>query len=80
MTPARGRVFRIEAKVEERIERLGGFEPDVAAAPAVAARRAAARDEFFTAKGRHAVPAVSTPNTNLDPINKQFAILDWRFH
>jgi hypothetical protein len=61
----------VKTEVEECVERRVGFEPDVAAAPAVAARGAAARDEFFASEGRHAVPAVAAPNPYLDPINKQ---------
>ncbi len=68
---ALGDVFRVIAQVKQRVQRLVGFEPEVAAAPAVPARWPTARHEFLAAKGRHAVAAVSALDANLGAINKQ---------
>src|SRR5215210_2145299 len=67
-----GFVFRVVAQMEKRIERLVGFEPEVAAAPAVSARWPTTRHKFLATKGRHAVAAVSPLYANLGAINKQF--------
>src|SRR5258706_9314542 len=47
VTAALGFVLRVIAKVQKRVQSLGGFHPDAAADSAVAARRAAAPDEFL---------------------------------
>ena len=52
-------VFRIEAEVHQGIVAFAGFHDDVAALAAVAARRAAARDELLPAEGHAAVAAVA---------------------
>jgi hypothetical protein len=59
VTAAFSFVLRIVAKVEQGVEPLGRLEPDAAADAAVAAGRASAGNEFFTAKGRYAVAAVA---------------------
>jgi hypothetical protein len=52
-------VLRVVTQVEQCIQSLIGFEPNVTAAPAVAARRPAARHKFFTPKSRDAIAAVT---------------------
>src|SRR5260370_25163497 len=52
-------VFGIETEVDQRIVALARFHDHVAPATAVAARRAAARDELLPAKSHAAVAAVS---------------------
>src|SRR5437660_708895 len=47
---ALGLVLRVEAEMDQRVVALAGFHVDVAAAAAVAAGRAAARNELFAAK------------------------------
>src|SRR5205823_1174556 len=63
-------VLRVVAQVQERVERIVCDQPHVAAAPALAARRSAARHEFLAPKGRHAVAAVPAPHTYSDAIKK----------
>jgi hypothetical protein len=46
------------------------FEPDIAALAAVAARRSAARHEFFAPESRYAVAAVAGFDFNFCAINK----------
>jgi hypothetical protein len=69
--PALGQVLRVITKMQQRIERLVSFYPDISAAPAISTRRPAARHKLLTAKGRHAVAAVSTLHANFGAINKQ---------
>ena len=57
--PAFSFVFRIEAKMHERVVTLAGFHDDVAAPSAVAARRSPARDKLLPPKGHAAITAVS---------------------
>ena len=56
---ALGLVFRVEAEMHQRVVALAGFHVNVAAAPAIAAGRAAARNELFAAKGDASVAAVA---------------------
>src|ERR1700757_1372335 len=56
---ALGLVLGIEAEMDQRVVALAGFHDDVAAAPAVAAGGAAARDELLAAKGHAAIAAVT---------------------
>src|SRR5687767_7603420 len=65
-------VFRIVTKVKQRIERLIGFDKNVAAPSAVSSGRPSARNEFFAPKSRHAVSAVPSLNTNFGAIYKHF--------
>jgi hypothetical protein len=58
-----GFVLRIEAEVDEGVVALAGFKDNVTAVSAVAAGRAAARNELFAAKGH----ATITPVTGFDP-------------
>src|SRR6185312_6156515 len=53
------RVFRIEAEVYQRVVTLAGFHDDVAAAAAVTARRASARDVLLAPEGEASVAAVA---------------------
>jgi hypothetical protein len=61
---APGAELRIESKLQQRIELVGGFHIDRAAAPAVAPRRAAARDKLLAAEGRDAVTSIAASNNN----------------
>jgi hypothetical protein len=56
--------------VQQSIQAFGGFEPDAAAVAAVAARRSAARHEFFAAKSRDAVSAVAGFDSDFCAVNK----------
>src|SRR5438876_5737183 len=56
--PAFGGVFRIKAKVHQRVVPLAGFHHDVAALAAVAARGAAAGDKLLPTEGHASVAAV----------------------
>ena len=53
------------AKVDQRVEAVGAFDHDVAAAPAVAAVRAAELDEFLAPERDRARPAVA--GADIDP-------------
>jgi hypothetical protein len=61
-------IFWIEPELQESVELGGRFHEDRAAAPPVAARRAAARDEFLAAESRNAVAPVAASYNNLSPI------------
>jgi hypothetical protein len=61
--------------VEQRVEALIGFDPDIATDSAVAARWAAAWNEFLAAKRRNAVSAVARLNLDLCPIDEHCLIL-----
>ena len=52
-------VFRVKAEMDERIMALAGFHHNVAAAAAVAAGRAAARNKLLPAKGHASVATVA---------------------
>jgi hypothetical protein len=52
-------VFGIEAEMQESIVVLAGHQYDVAAATAITAAGAAARDEFLAAERKTAVAAVA---------------------
>jgi hypothetical protein len=47
------------AKIDQRVEAFGAFDDDVAAAPAIAAVRAAEFDEFFAPERDAAGAAVA---------------------
>jgi hypothetical protein len=70
-------VLWVVAQVQKRVQGRVGDEPHVAAAPAVAARRPAARHELLAAKRRHAVAAVPPAHPYPRPVDKQFLILDF---
>ena len=57
-------VFALETEVEQRGQPLVGFEEDVAAVAAIAARRAAARHELLSAESHRARPAVAGLHAN----------------
>src|SRR6185437_10042134 len=59
VTAALGLVFRVVAKMDERIVALAGFKDHVAATAAIPAGRTAARNKFFAAKGHAAVASVA---------------------
>ena len=67
---AAGDVLGVVAQVQERVHRLVGDDPDIATAPAIAPRRAAARHKLFPAKGSHTVTAVAAADANLGAINE----------
>ncbi len=48
-------VLRVEAEVHQRVVLLAGFHQDIAATPAITARRTAARHKLFAAKSQAAV-------------------------
>jgi hypothetical protein len=70
VSPALGFVNRVITQMQQRIQAFGCFNPHIAAAPAVAARRSAARDKFFAPKSRYAVSAVSGFDSDFRSINK----------
>src|SRR2546423_5130382 len=53
VSPTFGSVLGVVAQMQQRVQRRVGDEPDVAAAPTVAARRPAARHKLLTTKRRH---------------------------
>jgi hypothetical protein len=55
-----GLILGIISKREKRVHLIGGKEIDIAASPAVAPGRAAARHKFLAAEGHAAVSAVAT--------------------
>ena len=67
-------VLRLEmllvAVVDERVQPVDAFRPDVAATPAVAAVGAAELDELLAAEGERAVPAVAGADIDLGLIEK----------
>jgi len=70
-----GLVLRVVSEVEQRVQSFVRFEPHVAADTAVAARRAAAGDEFFAPERRDAVAAVSSFYLDFCAVYKHFIIL-----
>ena len=80
MHASAGVVFGVVAQVQKRVQRCVRDQPYIASAPAVAARRSAARDKLLAAKGRDAVTAMASLNPNFDPINKHSdSLSDLRF-
>jgi hypothetical protein len=67
-------VFGIEAEVKKRVVVLAGGHDDVAAAPAVAAARTAARDEFLAPERKTPVAAVAGFDQNPDFVYKQLGL------
>jgi hypothetical protein len=65
-----GAEFRVEAKLKEGVQLIGGFEKDSAASSAIAAGRAPARHKLLTAKRRHPVTAVSALHEYFGPIQE----------
>src|SRR5690349_1654003 len=63
-------VFRIEAEVDQRIVPFARFHDDVAAAPAVTARGAAARDKLFATERNNPVAPVTRLHPNPCLIDK----------
>ena len=63
-------VLGVEAEMNQRVVALAGFHQDVAAASAVAARRAAARHELLAAEGHAAVAAVAGFDANFDFVDE----------
>jgi hypothetical protein len=68
---ALGFVFRVVAQVKQGVEGFVGFNPHVAAAPAVAAGRSAARHKLFAPESRDAVAAAAAAYLNFCAIYKQ---------
>jgi hypothetical protein len=67
---ALGLVFRIKAKLEQRVLMFISHKDYVAAAAAIAAARAAARDVLLPAKGQAAVAAIAGFDQNSDFIDE----------
>ena len=63
-------VLGVEAEVDERVVALAGFHDDIAAAAAVAARGAAARDELLAAEGEASVAAVASLYADIGFVNE----------
>ncbi len=80
MASALAFVFRIKAEVNQRIVALAGFHYDVAAAAAVAAGRAAARNKLLPAKGHASVATVAGLNPNDRFVNKHASLFDCTGH
>src|SRR3974390_3089028 len=73
-------VLRIEPKVHQRIVPLARLHDDVAAAPAVSARRPAPRHELLPPKGHAAVAAGPRLHPNFRLINKHAILGSWVPH
>src|SRR5271167_2464760 len=63
-------VLGIEAEMHQRVVALAGLHDDVAAAPAVAARRTAARHEFLAPEGHAAVAPIARLHADSRFINE----------
>jgi hypothetical protein len=70
MPPAPGSVFGIVTQMQKCVITLVRFEPDIAPAPAITARRPAARDKFFPPKSRHSISAVTGFDSDFYLVNK----------
>jgi hypothetical protein len=70
MLPAAGFVELLVTQIEQCRELRIGNRDDITAVAAVAAARAAARNEFLTAKTDAAAPAVPGDDANLDFVNE----------
>jgi hypothetical protein len=73
-------VFRIKAEMDQRIVALAGFHHNVAAAPTIAARRAATRDKLFPAKGHASVATVAAFDPDDRFVNKHAVYIDCTGH
>jgi hypothetical protein len=69
-------VFRIKAEMDERVMPLTGFHHNVAAAPSVAARGAAARNKLLPAKGHASVATVAAFDPDDRFVNKHAVYID----
>src|ERR1700731_1675418 len=63
-------VFRIEAKMHQRVVALAGFHDDISALASVAARRPATRNIFFPAERHTAIAAVARFHPNFCLVDK----------
>jgi hypothetical protein len=63
-------VFRIEAKVDQRVMPLAGFHHNVSAFATVSAGRTAPRDEFLPPKSHATVAAPARLDSNFCFINE----------
>ena len=68
-------VFRVEAEMDERVVALAGFHDDIATLAAVAAGRAAARDEFLPAEGEAAIAAVAGFDSDCGFIDEHWSLV-----
>src|ERR1051326_1183448 len=73
-------VFRIETEMHQRVMPLAGFHYNVAAAAAVAAGRAAARNKLLPAKGHASIATVAGLDPNDRFINKHAVYIDCTGH
>jgi hypothetical protein len=67
---ALGRELGMKAEVDEGVDVRAGDNVDRAAVPAVAAARAAARDELLAAERQTATPAVARFDVNVDFVDE----------
>jgi hypothetical protein len=72
VSSALGLVFGIVSKMQECIETFVRFQPDIATATAIAARRSTARNKLFAAKSCDAISAITRLYTNFYPIDEHF--------
>jgi hypothetical protein len=69
-------VFRVKAKMDQRIMALTGFHHDVAAAATVATGGAAARNKLLPAKGHASVATVAAFDPDDRFVNKHAVYID----
>src|SRR5580698_8444320 len=74
MPAALSLVFRVEPKVHQRIMAQRRRHKNVAAMPAIAARRPAARDELLAPEGHAAIAAITGLYADSCFINKHFSV------
>jgi hypothetical protein len=65
-----GNMLRVVAQMKQGVKRRVRNDPNISAAPAVAARRTTARHKLLSTKGRYAIAPMAASYMNLDPINK----------
>ena len=72
-------MFRVVAKMEQRIESFVRHNPNITTPAAVTTRWTAAGNELFATKGRHAVTAVASLYMYFCAIDKQNQLSDLKF-
>ncbi len=65
MLAARRLVVLLVAEIDQRVETIDGFDPDIAAATAIAAVRSAEFDEFLPPEGNAACAAIAGADIDL---------------
>jgi hypothetical protein len=71
VAPAFRDVMLLILEINERRKACRSLQNDIAAFPAIAAVRSAARDVFLSSKTAHAISAIAGLYINLDLVNKQ---------